>query len=167
MVTLWLKTWKSEVGKSTLGSWKVKTGSWKSLKRLSRITPRLKQLLQTWTLRVILDLWESILDSRSLFRPPRFTFLHWEVISGPLRFDFWLRNVRPYDWVFKIGLWESDFFRWTKIRFLFWIKSACFRWKKFDWRYHMWWRVVGRWGVFLPKNCFFQSFLEAVLKLFG
>ena len=62
---------------------------------------------------VILDLWESILKSGSLFRPFSFNYYkHWGVIPGPIGFDFWPRHVRPYNRVYKIGLWESDFFRW-------------------------------------------------------
>ena len=116
-----IRSWK-------IYTWKLEGKNWKlevSEKIVEGPRPRLKLLLQPWILRVILDLWESILDSRSLFRPLRFSFIHWEVISGPLGFNFWLRNVRPYNWVFKIGLWESVCLR---------LKNLNFSWIKSDWK---------------------------------
>ena len=88
----------------------------------------------------LLDIWESISESGCLFRPLRFNFMHCGVIRGPLQFYFWLLNVRPYNRVFEIGLWEFDFFSWKKSDFFllkksdfFWYKkSDFFRWKKSD-----------------------------------
>ena len=37
------------------------------------------------------------MESGCLFRPLRFNFMHCGVIRGPLQFDFWLLNVRPYN----------------------------------------------------------------------
>ena len=83
------------------------------------------------------------------------------------------------DLIFGHGIWiriirfskldcENSFFLDEKIiRFLLWIKSACFRCKKIDLRSQLWWRVDRKWGVFLLQIAFFQSCLEAILKLFG
>ena len=73
---------------------------------------------------VFLDLWESILECASLFRSLKFDFMHWGVIPGPLGFDFWAPHVRPYNRVFKIGLWESVCLRCKNLIFS-WIKSDC------------------------------------------
>ena len=52
--------------------------------------------------------------------------MHCGVSRGPLQFNFWLLNVRPYNQVLEIGLWEFDFFRWKKSDFFVWKKSDFF-----------------------------------------
>ena len=50
-------------------------------------------LQQKSILGIILDLWESILESGSLFRPLRYNFMPLGGIFGPIGFKFWPLRV--------------------------------------------------------------------------